>query len=104
MKILPKPITFEWDAGNIDKNLIKHGVTNKESEEIFGSQPLTIFKDIKHLQKEQRFVAYGATNKDRKLVVVFTLRRQKIRIISARDQNKKERRVYEKEIKTDTKI
>ena len=95
MKTLPKPTAFEWDQGNVEKNFLKHHVTNKEAEEIFGNKPLKIFPDLKHLDKEPRFAAYGVTNQDRKLIIVFTLRKEKIRVISARDQNKKERRVYE---------
>jgi hypothetical protein len=96
MKILPKPIAFEWDKGNIDKNFIKHKVTNQEIEEIFNSKLLKTFEDIKHSQKEIRFVALGITNKKRRLYISFTIRNQKIRIISARDQSKKERSLYEK--------
>ena len=98
MKILPGPVAFEWDEGNIDKNLIKHDVTNKEAEEIFGNNPLKIFPDLKHLEEEERFVGYGVTNQSRKLTIVFTLRKEKIRVISARDQNRKERSVYEEKI------
>lgn len=95
---LPKPTAFEWDKGNLDKNLIKHDITNRETEEVFGNNPLKIFPDLKHLEQEQRFVAYGVTNQNRKLAIVFTLRKEKIRVISARVQNKKERRIYEEEI------
>lgn len=104
MSILPKPVAFGWDKGNINKNFIKHSVTDKEVEEVFGNKPLKIFKDIKHAEKEQRFVAYGITDLSRSLTVVFTLRGEKIRIISARDQSKKERREYEEKIKTNTKV
>jgi len=104
VKILPKPIAFEWDKGNINKNLKKHNVTDKEAEEVFGNKPLRIFEDIKHSGEEQRFVAYGKTDSKRSLVMVFTLRKEKIRVISARNQSKKERREYEKQIKTNTKV
>lgn len=97
MKI-PEPVAFDWDTGNIDKNFHKHNVSDKETEEVFSNEPLKIFEDNKHSQKEQRLVAYGVTKLGRKLVVVFTLRRQKIRIISARDQNRKERMTYEEKI------
>lgn len=100
---MPKPLAFDWDQGNIDKNLKKHKITNKETEEVFNDRSLKIFTDLKHSQKEQRFVAYGLTNKNRDLTVVFTFRNLKIRVISARVQNKKERSVYEK-AKNDTKI
>ena len=98
VKVLPIPIIFEWDKGNADKNLRKHNVTNKETEELFLNRPLKIFEDAKHSVEEQRFVVYGVTNLGRKLTLVFTIRRQKIRIISARNQNKKERITYEKSI------
>ena len=93
MKI-PEPVAFDWDKGNIDKNLHKHNVSDKEAEEVFKSEPLKIFKDNKHSQKEQRFVAYGVTNINRKLTIVFTLRKQNIRVISVRDQNKRELAIY----------
>ena len=91
----PKPLKFDWDKGNKDKNWQKHRVGWKECEEIFLNGRLKIFPDKGHSQKEKRFLAYGKTNKGRKLAMVFTLRRKKIRIISARYQNKKERSVYE---------
>lgn len=89
-------VAFDWDIGNKDKNWLKHKVTNDESEEIFYNQSLQIFKDPKHSRKEERFVAYGLTDRSRKLTVIFTIRADKIRVISARDQNRKERREYEK--------
>lgn len=97
MKI-PEPVAFDWDKGNTDKNLYQHNVSGKEAEEVFSNEPLKIFEDIKHSQLEQRFVAYGVTNSNRRLTIVFTLRKQKIRVISARDQNKKERITYEEKI------
>ena len=96
MSRLPKPLSFEWDRGNIGKNLKKHKVTNKKAEEIFFNRPLKIFPDQKHSQKEKRFIVLGITNESRKLAIVFTIRDQKIRIISARDQNKNESSRYAK--------
>lgn len=86
---LPVPLSFDWNKGNLDKNWLKHKVSFREAEEIFFDRFLKIFEDKKHSQKESRLVAYGITNKDRKLAVIFTLREEKIRIISARNQNKK---------------
>lgn len=94
MKILPEPIGFEWDEGNIGKNL-KHNVTDKESEEPFTNKPFKINPDTKHSQNELRFQALGKTNNKRLLFLSFTLRNNKVRIISARDASKKERREYE---------
>jgi len=93
---LPAPLFFDWDKGNLDKNWLKHRVHFKETEEIFFNQPLKIFPDRGHSKKEKRFMAYGITNKFRKLVAFFTIRDKKIRIISVRDQNRKERSIYEK--------
>lgn len=95
MDTLPKPIAFEWDEGNVNKNLIKHNVSSKEAEEVFTNQPLKIFADLKHSQQELRFLAYGVTNSGRKLAIIFTIRDQLIRVISARDQHQKEREIDE---------
>lgn len=92
---LPAPLTFDWDIGNLKKSWGKHKVYHREAEEVFFNKPLRIFKDHKHSADETRFVAYGINNSNRKLTLVFTIRKQRIRIISARDQSKKERRVYE---------
>lgn len=97
--MLPKLISFEWDRGNIDKNWKKHKVHYKEAEEVFLNKPLKTFKDITHSQEETRFVALGATNKKRKLYIIFTVREEKIRVISARSQSRKERRLYAKKEK-----
>lgn len=96
MKILPKPVAFEWDKGNLSKNFKKHNVRNQEAEEIFVNEPLIVLEDAKHSQKEIRFHALGVTGKKRKLFLSFTIRKDKIRIISARDMNKKEEVTYEK--------
>jgi len=98
MKILPEPVYFEWDEGNINKNLIKHKVTNQEAEEIFDNKPNFIIEDKKHSLKEKRYLIWGLTDKRRKLAAIFTIRKNKIRIISVRDMNKKERKVYEENI------
>lgn len=94
--LLREAKSFDWDEGNKNKNWLKHKVKDKESEEVFFNKPLLVNFDKKHSNKEKRFQALGKTNKNRKLFIAFTFRNQKIRIISARDQNKKERRQYEK--------
>ena len=93
---LPVPVSFEWDKGNLDKNWNKHKVGYKEAEEVFTDEGLITYEDIKHSQKEVRLVALGKTNNGRKLYIVFTIRNKKVRIISARDQNLKERKLNEK--------
>lgn len=105
MKILPDPIDFVWDRGNIDKNVIKHGVTNKEAEEAFMNRPFVLFEDKEHSEIEKRYGLFGRTDKGRRLSIVFTLRENKMRVIMARDMSRKERRVYEKvETETNSKV
>lgn len=87
---------FDWDWANIEKNKIKHGVEPNECEEIFFERPLVTLKDIKHSQTERRYKALGITKKGRKLHVTFVIRKNKIRVISTRDQSRKERKLYEK--------
>ena len=93
--IIPEPIEFEWDRGNLDKNFKKHRITNEEAEEVFLNDPL-ISEDKKHSTVEKRYMLWGKTNTNRKLTIFFTIRNNRIRVISARDMHKKERGEYEK--------
>lgn len=85
---------FDWDAGNKEKNL-KHGVHASECEQVFFNEPLVIMGDPKHSVAEDRFAAFGQTDLGRMLVVVYTPRGTLIRVISARDMNRREREFYE---------
>jgi len=96
MKIFRKIQEFEWDKDNKNKNFIKHQVTDQESEEVFFDPQKKILKDILHSDSENRYILVGQTKGRRLLFVVFTTRRNKIRIISSRDLNKKEKNIYEK--------
>ncbi len=87
---------FVWDKGNIDKNWKKHRVTNTECEEVFFDENKVALKDVLHSGEEERFIVLGKTRKERLLFAAFTVRRKKVRIISARDVNKRERKLYEK--------
>ena len=93
-KKLEKCTGFQWDKGNIEKNWLQHGVNPSECEQIFFNIPLVAYDDIKHSEQENRYYALGKTDVDRFLLVVFTVRKDNIRIISARDMNKKERKIY----------
>ncbi len=90
-------VGFDWDAGNSQKNEVKHSVMPSEAEEVFFNNPLLISSDDQHSESERRYLALGKTNQARALTVVFTLRQDAtlIRIISARDQHRKERHLYE---------
>ncbi len=85
---------FEWNKGNLTKNQDQHQVSTTECEEVFFNRPLTLDDDLKHSQQEIRYYALGQTNAQRKLHIVFTIRQNKIRIISARDMKSKEKAIY----------
>ena len=85
---------FEWDNGNSSKNLLKHDVSDGECEEIFFNTPLLLADDAAHSEKELRFAAFGITNNGRPLTLIFTIRGKLVRVILARDMNRKERRFY----------
>ncbi len=85
---------FEWDEGNDVKNWSKHDVTTFECEEVFFHQPLALASDEKHSKRETRFRALGKTTSGRWLFIAFTVRKDKVRIISARDMTKGEAREY----------
>lgn len=87
---------FQWDKGNIDKNLLKHGISDQECEEVFFDPNKRILKDILHSGKENRYILLGQTKLGRLLFVAFIIRNNKIRIISTRNLNKKEKHLYEK--------
>ena len=96
IEILKQCTGFQWHAGNSEKNWLSHQVTKAECEQVFFNQPLIIEDDEKHSQIEKRFYSLGKTDGGRKLFIVFTIRENLIRIISARDMSRKERKVYSK--------
>lgn len=95
MKSFKVPMVFEWDTGNTGKNR-KHGVAEKEIEEVFFDEKKIIYKDVFHSFSEERFIILGKTKNGRMLYTVYTIRGESIRIISARDINRKEVPIYEK--------
>lgn len=85
---------FEWDRGNDRKNWDRHGVSNRECEQVFFNKPLIIRRDKAHSMIENRYFALGRTNMGRLLVAAFTIRNDKIRIISAQDMTEAEMERY----------
>ena len=88
---------FEWDKGNLNKNRLKHNVEPSECEEVFFNTPIIILPDEKHSNLEKRFKVIGVTGNGRRLSLAITIRNNKIRIIMARDQSKKEKALFEAE-------
>lgn len=93
-----KEIEFDWDQWNIQKNELKHGVSALEAESCFYDGSVKIYEDTLHsTQNEKRYILYGKGIESRVLMVGFTIRSNKIRIITARPASRKERSIYEKE-------
>ena len=95
-KILANCTSFEWDHGNITKNWDKHNVSAIECEPIFFNKPLIVKRASKHSKLEIRYYALGRTDMNRLLFAVFTVRSEKIRIISVRDMTVPEMEKYQK--------
>lgn len=85
---------FQWDEGNGLKSFVKHGITSEQSEQVF-FHPYVLKPDKRHSALEDRLNLIGKTDSGKVLFMSFTVRNNKIRIISARSADKKERKVYE---------
>ena len=85
-------IGFDWDEGNSFKNEEKHNVSIKDCEEVFKNEPLVAPGKLSN--NETRFIALGENDYGKPLAVIFTIRQNRIRVISARPQSKKERKFY----------
>jgi uncharacterized protein len=95
-KKLEKCTGFQWDKGNFLKNWDSHNVRATECEQVFFNRPMMIAPDAKHSKRETRYYLLGQTDSGRRLFLVFTIRGTLIRVISARDMNRKENREYDK--------
>ena len=88
-------VGFDCDQWNVQKNELKHGVSRLEAESAFFDPRYKLFADVKHSSaKEPRFILYGASVENRVLMVAFTVRRHRIRVITARAASRKERAIY----------
>lgn len=95
LDVLAQSTGFQWDAGNADKNSELHRVSQGECEQVFFNRPLLAAPDAAHSEHEPRYAALGQTDAGRRLGVVFTIRGTLVRVISARDMSRRERRIYE---------
>ncbi|MGH7566217.1 MAG: BrnT family toxin [Gemmatimonadota bacterium] len=86
---------FDWDAGNAGKNRERHQVSDGECERVFFQRPILIAPYTLHSRDEPRYAALGQTAAGRRLTIVFTIRGEAIRVISARPMSRRERRVNE---------
>lgn len=88
---------FQWDDGNAVKNWVSHSVSQVEAEQVFFNRPIRVAPSAWQTNAETRFAALGRSNQGRRLTIVFTIRQRLIRVISARDMSRKERRVYDQQ-------
>ena len=96
---------FEWDKGNASKSLLKHDVRPQETEEVFlGRTAVPLGIQIEPSVNEERICIIGPTWNERLLSVVFTIREGRVRPISSRPANRKEKRIYEKVCKVSQRI
>ncbi|MDL1872557.1 BrnT family toxin [Deltaproteobacteria bacterium PRO3] len=81
---------------------MKHGVSSLEAESCFYDSSHQIFEDLRHSSaREKRYILYGKGLENRVLMIGFTLRAGKVRVITARPASRKERAVYEGEKERD---
>ena len=90
---------FSWDAPKALKNYEKHGVPFEEAATVLSDPEALDWEDLEHPEAERRWKRLGFSAKGRVLLVVYTLRRlqngtETIRIISARQATRKERKAY----------
>lgn len=85
---------FQFDPAKAANNLKKHGVSFADAEGVF-YDPLAIHQQDPDAEDEERFVAVGTGSAGTILVVVYTLRGEEIRMISARRATRHEVRSYE---------
>lgn len=88
---------FEWDKRKADVNKRKHGVSFDEAQTIFMDALSIIMPDVNHSDDEERWLIIGMSNKNRVLVVSYTERGERIRLISADKASRNERKQYEED-------
>jgi uncharacterized protein len=86
---------FAWDEDKAKENQRKHRVTFEEAETVFDDPLAKTFLDPDHSEGEERYLEIGRSAKERLLIVSYTERHERIRIISCRLATRKERRDYE---------
>jgi uncharacterized DUF497 family protein len=90
-------LQFEWDEDKAARNLKKHKIAFGEAATVFGDPLSVTFPDPDHSIEEDRFVILGTSENGSLLLVSYTDREERIRIISARKATRRERRTYEEE-------
>jgi hypothetical protein len=84
---------FQWDDANSPKNWTRHQVSQTEAEQVFLNRPVVVTNA--RVGPEARWFAFGCTDGERPLTVVFTIRGPRLRVISARAMSRAERKRYD---------
>lgn len=88
-------LTFSWHEQKDQQNRKKHGIDFDEAKTVFGDPWSIAITDRRHSDSEARFSIIGHSVQGRLLVVVYTERASRIRLISCRKATKTERKAYE---------
>ncbi len=88
-------LVFEWDPEKARANEQNHEVTFAEASEVFDDDHSSSIRDPDHSLDEDRYLMFGVSKGGRYLVVSYTERDDRIRLISARLMTPRERRAYE---------
>jgi uncharacterized DUF497 family protein len=88
-------LIFEWDPEKARENEEKHGVSFLDASEVFDDDHSSTVLDPDHSVDEDRYLIFGLSKQGRHLVVSYTERGDRIRLISARQMTSRERRAYE---------
>ena len=87
-------LVFEWDEEKAKRNEVKHGVTFDETKTIFNDPFAITVSDPDHSDEEERWLDIGLSAEGRLLVVWYTERSERIRIIGSRKATKSAERAY----------
>ena len=88
-------LDFEWDEEKALKNLHDHGISFDEAKTVFGDTNSLTICDKKHSTNEDRWIDIGFSSSGRLLIVVYTERGTRTRLISSRVATARERKQYE---------
>ncbi len=84
-------LRFDWDAVNI-RHIARHGVKTDEAEQVFANDPMIV--GTQDYPGEERWLCFGRTNGGRFLTVIYTERKERIRVVTAYRMTRAQQRIY----------
>ena len=91
-------LQFEWNPKKAKTNLAKHGIPFEEAITVFADPLARIFDDPEHSESERREVIIGHSVQQRLILVSFIGINEKVRLLSAREATRRERKDYEENV------